>query len=359
MATSRKHFWLGLFVLMGLLLLLTLAVTLGANDLYRRKVIMETYLNESVQGLDIGSKVRYRGVLVGEVSRITFTSAKYELDRPANLRRNYVLVEAALYPELLGGLKAQTENIEQEVQRGLRVRLSSQGVTGLSYLEVDYVDGRANPPVDIDWVPEHIYVPSTRSTVSRIVANAEDFLNKLNRLELPQLIQNLNTLSNTANRRLEELPMAQLSHDSLATLKELRTTNQKLQGLLDDPAWKTIPADSARTVRDASATMQSTRQLLESGEIQSAVQDFRLSMQQVKRSAFKLEQTVGRVDNMVDQQQETLGQFTSNLRRASDNLIDLSEDLRASPSQLLWSAPPPALTPPPRAPAPKTAQGEP
>ncbi len=43
---------------------------------------METYLNESVQGLEVGSKVRYRGVVVGEVRRIGFTYNIYEQDQP-------------------------------------------------------------------------------------------------------------------------------------------------------------------------------------------------------------------------------------------------------------------------------------
>ena len=37
-------------------------VVLGGGALFRRTVIFETYLQESVQGLDIGSPVRYRGV---------------------------------------------------------------------------------------------------------------------------------------------------------------------------------------------------------------------------------------------------------------------------------------------------------
>ena len=52
---------------------------------------METYLNESVQGLEIGSKVQYRGVVVGEVRKIGFTYNKYELDKPMSERLRYVM----------------------------------------------------------------------------------------------------------------------------------------------------------------------------------------------------------------------------------------------------------------------------
>ena len=39
---------------------------------------METYIEESVQGLDIGSPMKFRGVLVGKVEEITLTSAVYD-----------------------------------------------------------------------------------------------------------------------------------------------------------------------------------------------------------------------------------------------------------------------------------------
>jgi len=34
-----------------------------------------------VQGLDIGSKVKYRGVVIGEVTKISFTYVKYQQDK--------------------------------------------------------------------------------------------------------------------------------------------------------------------------------------------------------------------------------------------------------------------------------------
>jgi len=65
-------------------------------------------------------------------------------------RARYVLVEAAIQPRLLGGRAAAGDithpaNAALEVERGLRMRLAPQGITGTSYLEIDYVDPSANP----------------------------------------------------------------------------------------------------------------------------------------------------------------------------------------------------------------------
>ena len=59
--------------------------------------------------------------------------------------------------------------LPKEVERGLRTRLTSQGVTGTAYIEVDYLDPAKYPPLPIDWVPEHPYIPSAPSVLSRIV----------------------------------------------------------------------------------------------------------------------------------------------------------------------------------------------
>ena len=42
-----------------------------------------------------------------------------------------------------------------EVEKGLRVKLAPQGITGTSYLEIDYVDPANNPPLPVDWVPDN------------------------------------------------------------------------------------------------------------------------------------------------------------------------------------------------------------
>ena len=48
-------------------------LALGAGNVFKRTVTIETYFDESVQGLDVGSAVKYRGVQIGRVTRIGFT----------------------------------------------------------------------------------------------------------------------------------------------------------------------------------------------------------------------------------------------------------------------------------------------
>src|SRR6185436_15154810 len=181
-------------------------VVIGSGRWFQPKLTIETYFNESVQGLDLGSKLKYRGVAVGEVTKIGFTYNKYQLDRPMAERARYILVEAQIEPRLLGGRAAagditNPKNAQAEIDRGLRVRLSPQGITGTSYLEIDYVDPPP-PTLPIDWQPDNTYIPGAPSTFGALINSASEIMDRLHKLDIEAAIANLNKLLVTTNDRV-------------------------------------------------------------------------------------------------------------------------------------------------------------
>ena len=62
MSAKANHFKLGLFVLGGAGAVLMALLLLGLGSRFRKPLMVETYLDQSVQGLEIGSKVNFRGV---------------------------------------------------------------------------------------------------------------------------------------------------------------------------------------------------------------------------------------------------------------------------------------------------------
>ena len=135
MSLKANYFKLGLFVIGAIVAGVVVLVVIGSGRWFQPKLTIETYFNESVQGLDIGSKLKYRGVVIGEVTQIGFTYNKYQQDRPMAQRARYVLVEAQIQPKLLGGRAGAGDLTEQksadlEIEKGLRMRLAPQGITG-------------------------------------------------------------------------------------------------------------------------------------------------------------------------------------------------------------------------------------
>ena len=117
-----------------------------------------------VNGLEVGSPVKLRGVEIGKVKEIAFVDAYYKTD----LR--YVLVRVSVDVDMpvVIALAEIRHRLETEIAAGLRVRLAPQGVTGGSYLDCDYVDPEKFPAIPITWTPLMLYCPSAPSVLAGI-----------------------------------------------------------------------------------------------------------------------------------------------------------------------------------------------
>lgn len=333
---NMRYFRLGVFILLGLAATVILVLVLGAGTLFRKQMTMETYFNESVQGLEAGSKVMFRGVMVGNVSLVTFTYAEYQLDRPVGQRLPLVLVRFQVHPKVLGSM-ANREEIEQivaaEIRKGLRVRQAPMGITGLAYLEIDYVDPKANPPLAIDWKPEYLYIPSTVSTVGRIFSNAQELMGHLAKIDLEGLVANVNLLAVTLTRKADELDLATASKEAVALLADARQTIQQLQKLLANPAWNAVPdniasasRDAATVGHDAAAAAARIRKIAESEEFQKIL--------------LQLDRSLNRIDRLVAGRENDVAVTLNNLRQITDNLRELSENAKRYPSGVIFGEPP-------------------
>ena len=77
MSAETKYFKLGMFVLVSVFVAVGAIVVFGAGTFMRKKVMAETYVDESVQGLDVGAAVKFRGVHVGQLEKIDFAAVRY------------------------------------------------------------------------------------------------------------------------------------------------------------------------------------------------------------------------------------------------------------------------------------------
>jgi paraquat-inducible protein B len=346
MSQRANYFKLGLFVIGAIAAGIVVLLIIGTGRFLQKRVTIETYFNESVQGLDIGSKMKYRGVEVGQVTRISFTYVQYEQDRPMGDRKRYVLVEAQIQPRLVGGKSANdiasAESTAVEVEKGLRVKLAPQGITGTSYLEIDYVDAANNPPLPIDWTPDNIYIPSAPSTVGQIVNSASEILERIHNLDVETVVNNLNKLLTTTNDRvaaldtkslqqrtertlakiestLNDIAAKKLSDEAVALLAELRKSNAELQATLANPTFKKLP-------ESADAAIQKVRELVADPKLASSI--------------AHMERTLSRLDRIFGGGESDLTTTIENLRQISDNLRDLTEDAKRNPSNVFFGAPP-------------------
>ena len=61
---------IGAFVFGAIVIAIGAVLFFGSANLFAKKQIFETYFNQSVNGLGIGSNVKYKGVTVGKVTKV-------------------------------------------------------------------------------------------------------------------------------------------------------------------------------------------------------------------------------------------------------------------------------------------------
>ncbi|HEV7268460.1 MAG TPA: MlaD family protein [Falsiroseomonas sp.] len=332
--TSRTlYLRVGILVIVGALLAVGFVLFLAGNRGGATSVIYETYSRESVQGLDVGAPVRFRGVPIGRVTEIKLASAEYRAAAPAAYTEAFrlVLVRFAVDPSQLGTVPT----LEEAIRLGLRARITAQGITGVNYVELDFVEPERFPVVTLPWTPEYPVVPSVPSTVAQVRDAAEELVARLSGVPLEQLMGDLATLLATLNRQTTEGDLA-------VTLREAARTMTALREAVDG-------GELEATVADLRAAAAAARELLAAPELRAtlastaaAAEDIRQVAARLPAAMESLERTLRSARGTTADLQATVAPILSDLRATVANLRAATEQLRASPSQLLFGAPPAA-----------------
>ena len=377
MIRGGDFFKLGLFVIGGAVLLFVVLFALGAGKLFQRTYQMETYINESVNGLEVGSAVKFRGVRVGSVSEIGFVAEKYK--KAEGYR--YVYVLCTLEKDLFGtmGPKSARDQAAEEVERGLRARTISQGLTGQLFLGLDYVAPDRNPPLPIDWEPGSIYIPAAPSTLSQVeqaMLGISHTLTGLEQAELPEAVKSFRRFADSASQFLDGADPKVMGPKLTATLDQTRILLARINVILADPAAETILPETARTMtgvrkvveaagpdtvklvhdsRETVASLKVSAKALEKfladpettkqlAAMPGAMQQARETVAELRSAAKRLNAVLGRVEQLTAAQQANVEGILDSARGLVDNLKELTGEAKRYPSGVLFG-PPPAKSP--------------
>lgn len=315
MSARANYFKIGIFVVSGAVILIVGIIVLGAGALLQKTIPAETCINESVQGLDIGSPVKYRGVKVGNVEEILFAHNVY--GAAAASEERYVLVRLSLDPRTapFKGASGLLQSLDEEIARGLRVRLASQGLTGAAYLEMDYVDPARHPAPEISWKPQSLYIPSTPSTISRIGQAADKVFQRLENTNIEAVVDHLDEFLLELTQAVKDAEVATVREEAVGVLASLRASAERFQKLMADPALDSLPAD-------ASATASSARRIVEAAE-----GDTKALFEDLRKTSTSLSESAGQIESLL--KDERLANGLDSLANAAGNIETATEDLPA------------------------------
>jgi phospholipid/cholesterol/gamma-HCH transport system substrate-binding protein len=249
MSAPINHWKLGLFVVVGIVLALTTITFLGAQSLKKQVVSYQTYFDESVQGLEVGSPVKFRGVTVGTVSAIGI----------ATDRRHVAVTSELAIVDLsdLGLSVGKGDKSKIRVPPDLRMQIASQGITGVKFLLIDFFATKDNPPPELPFpVPEN-YIPAAVSTMK----NLEDaVVRAVNRI--PEIAEGIVVILVKVNRLLDDLQRGKLLEDGAATLTRANQVLESLQGELNQSHVGKLSTQAQEALALLNETIARTNTLL-------------------------------------------------------------------------------------------------
>ncbi len=331
--SRRLYFRVGALVLAALALTVGFVLFFTASRFGRSATIYETYLRESVQGLDIGSAVRYRGVAIGRVTEVGLVTAEYRVPDRTTFGAVFQLVFVRFAVDIAKA--GEVPSVDEAIRLGLRVRIAAQGITGVNYLELDFLDPDRFPPREVPWTPRYPYVPAVPSTVAQVQNAAENLLQKLQGADVIGLLDNGIGLAGELRAQLRDGDAAVALREAASLLRSLRAQAES--------------ADLPALAAELRGTAAEARALLTARETQQTLANAAATMAELRTVVARLPNTVSTLDGSLrnvrgattDLQAE-LGPILRDLRVAVANLRETTEQLRRYPSQAILGAPPPA-----------------
>ena len=237
MSAEARYFRVGLFVLVGIALIGSFTVILGGQNLFKEPILLETYFDESVQGLEVGSPLKLRGVQLGTVSQIGFVEEYYPFEttqeRLEHGQKVLVLMQVTDPVETEVSLQQRRRNLQAMIDGGLRLRLTTLGITGTSFVQGDFLEPKDHPLMEIAWTPKNLYIPSTPSTLATITSAAERFVGRLEEVDVEAVVENLDRLLVSLRGAIDNLDVGTLQRDISVTLRDVRGLVRNVNGQVE------------------------------------------------------------------------------------------------------------------------------
>ena len=242
MAAPTNHWKLGLFVIAGLAMAMAVVVLLAARSMQRDVVLYTSYFDESVQGLEVGSPIKFRGVTIGTVSKIEVAPDHRHVEIESALGVDE-LTRLGLDIEEEPGLFNVVNPPKLEMAEDLRLQLASSGLTGVKFLQLDFFDVVAYPPPELPFQVPDNYIPTAPSTMKGL----EDGVVRMMK-RLPEITDQIALITGEIEGIVSDVRARQLPERVAATLDEVNGLLATVHGKIDQVDTRGISRDARRTL---------------------------------------------------------------------------------------------------------------
>ncbi len=302
MSQSRKPFFIGLFLLAGVVLFIAGLLILARDNVFSRPAEYVVYFTGALDGLDVGADVTYRGVKVGSVQSISlsYDPKLNDVIMPVIIRINTEHKAAQL-----------ERSIKVLIERGLRAQMQTPSLlTGKAIVALDIFPdqiGYAREPS----VVELPTIPSVPSRIDQAADLLRDVAQGIKDMPLRETLDAANSTIQAIERLINSTELNEGLSKFNATLHSFEQISgqiqQRLPSMLDNveqssDELKQALADISLAADSAKDALEEMNELVSEGrrsigpqselqyEILQALQNISQASKSVQRTAETLEQ---------------------------------------------------------------------
>lgn len=308
MSHSSNKTAIGIFTVVFGIILIASVIFFGKYSFNRDKTEYVIYFEDSLNGLDVGSAVKFKGVKVGSVKsikmNITGNSAE-DLSVP-------VVIEIDHGNANTPGENLPHEKLDDAILQGLRARLQLTSiVTGLLYVDLDFMPGTPiilRHPKHHPTLPE---IPAIPSNTSQMMKAVSTILQDLSEAKFSELSAQLKQTAGRISAGLAEIEFEKINGNVV------RIT-ESAASLLEAPELKNILVNADRLICDIDKLSNGLTEQLSplTGEIKLSLYELRTTLAEISAATQNFR-------TLVAPDQGSLGQ------EFSDVLIQINDAARA------------------------------
>jgi paraquat-inducible protein B len=318
---------IGAFVFGAILIAIGAVLFFGSANLFAKKQAFVTYFNQSVNGLGIGSNVKYKGVTVGKVTKVQLkfqgqdeapvVKVLYDINTD-NLLNKYGLSIN------ISDRKAH----DRAVENGFRAKLDFESlISGQLFIALDFYKDTAPSVLHPQGNEDVFEIPPQPSDIDAILADLTKAIGNIGSVDFAGLAKDLQVVLKSAHDGIDAMHLDQLGNS-------LDKAANSISSLANGEQVK----NSLESIRESFDQLTTTLKNLNPaiGDLKPTLDQAKVALTNLQKSTADLAQIL-KPDSTLRYQ---LDSSLSEISAAAASIQQLSDFLQRHPNSILFGRKP-------------------
>jgi paraquat-inducible protein B len=300
-------------------------VLFSKGNFFRSTIEFALYFDSSLNGLDVGSSVKFKGVTVGVVKKI---SIFYDEDKDLAITPVIIEIDNTMF-DTVGNKPKNEDNLEfykKQIKQGLAAKLTFESiVTGKLFIELDYYGAKKIRTFSANNT-QYTQIPTTSSGIDEFLIGTEQIIKKISKIDFIGIFDKISSILSMAGRILDDLDLKSM----VVGITMAANSIDKVFSLPDFP--KTLKRfDRTLYSIDSFVSMLKTKINPVSGDIQSMLAICKTALEKFGNMSESIDYTVSGESKL----KYGLGNAIQEITRAAKSFRALVDYLERNPNAVL------------------------